>query len=189
MELTPRTPAREPRRRSFPAAIFSARPAPDGTSAQQHRPRLRALSVQCFRRSDFPELMQRVPSFFLFLSEKLANRLFRPRTDPFAEQFSSNSPAALGQLRYRHHLLRRSSSRCDRPAHDRGRRDGEAILPSTLKGAPRWGRFEHLNGEKRSGSFFLHEHRSGTFSFSNETQVRADWSESRRSHSSSRTKS
>src|SRR5262245_19605787 len=25
-----------------------------------------ALSVQCFRRSDFPELMQRVPSFFLF---------------------------------------------------------------------------------------------------------------------------
>ena len=45
---------------------------------RDHSARARAdLSVQCFRRSDFPELLRRVPSFFLFLSEKLANRLFQ----------------------------------------------------------------------------------------------------------------
>src|SRR5262245_46258378 len=38
-----------------------------------------ALSVQCFRQTDFPELMQRVPSFFVFIAEKLASQLFQAR--------------------------------------------------------------------------------------------------------------
>src|SRR5204863_3089990 len=38
-----------------------------------------ALSVQCFRRRDFAELLRQVPSFFLFLSEKLAGRLFQAK--------------------------------------------------------------------------------------------------------------
>ncbi len=57
--------------------------------------------------------------------------------------------------------------------------DGETISTFYFeKGAPRWGRFEHLSGEEAFWQLFLHEHRSGTFSFSNETQVLADWSES-----------
>ena len=53
--------------------------------------------------------------------------------------------------------------------------DGETISTFYFeKGAPRWGRFEHLSGEEAFWQLFLHEHRSGTFSFSNETQVRAE---------------
>ena len=54
-----------------------------------------ALSVQCFRRGDFPELLQRVPSFFLFLSEKLANRLFQARE---LTQSPNNSLELTGSL-------------------------------------------------------------------------------------------
>ena len=43
------------------------------------------------------------------------------------------------------------------------------------KGTPRWGRFEHLSGEEAFWQLFLHEHRSGTFSFSNETKVGENW--------------
>src|SRR6266480_4654847 len=38
------------------------------------------LSVQCFASKDFPELLRRVPSFFLFLCEKMGRRLFQTRT-------------------------------------------------------------------------------------------------------------
>ena len=37
------------------------------------------LSVQCFHRRDFPALIERVPSFFVFIAEKLASRLFQAR--------------------------------------------------------------------------------------------------------------
>src|ERR1700747_2332351 len=38
------------------------------------------LSVQCFASKDFPELLRRVPSFFLFVCEKMGRRLFQART-------------------------------------------------------------------------------------------------------------
>jgi len=37
------------------------------------------VSVQCFQRKDFPELIKRVPSFFHFLSGQLASRLSQAR--------------------------------------------------------------------------------------------------------------
>ena len=33
------------------------------------------VSLRCFRRENFAELVKRVPSFFLFLAEQLADRL------------------------------------------------------------------------------------------------------------------
>ena len=37
------------------------------------------VSLQCFERKDFPELIRRVPSFFHFLSGQLASRLAQTR--------------------------------------------------------------------------------------------------------------
>lgn len=65
-----------------PATVLSRGDLFGATSALMSLPRdhvakARAgLSVQCFKRCDFPELLRRVPSFFLFVSEKLATRLF-----------------------------------------------------------------------------------------------------------------
>jgi CRP-like cAMP-binding protein len=45
---------------------------------RRHLVRIReAASFQCFRRRDFPQLIERIPSFFLYLSKQLALRLWR----------------------------------------------------------------------------------------------------------------
>jgi CRP-like cAMP-binding protein len=136
-----------------------------------------ALSVQCFRRSDFPEVLQRVPSFFLFLAEKLANRLFQARE---LRQSPNNSLELTGSLAnfdivtIYQTIIQSMQTGLLTIADE----DGETISTFYFeKGIARWGRFQHLSGEEAFWQLFLHEHRTGSFSFSNETQVRADWGE------------
>lgn len=135
------------------------------------------LSVQCFRRGDFPELLQRVPSFFLFLSEKLANRLFQARElthSPTSSLELTGSLANFDIVTIYQTILQSMQTGLLTIADE----DGETISTFYFeKGSPRWGRFEHLSGEEAFWQLFLHEHRSGTFAFSNQTQVRADWGE------------
>jgi len=137
-----------------------------------------ALSAQCFRGSDFPELMQRVPSFFLFLSEKLANRLFQAREltrSPNDSLELTGSLANFDIVTIYQTIIQSMQTGLLTIADE----DGETISTFYFeKGTPRWGRFQHLSGEEAFWQLFLHEHRSGSFSFSNETQVRADWGES-----------
>jgi CRP-like cAMP-binding protein len=136
-----------------------------------------ALSVQCFRRNDFPELMQRVPSFFLFLSEKLANRLFQAREltqSPNSSLELTGSLANFDIVTIYQTIIQSMQTGLLTIADE----DGETISTFFFeKGMPRWGRFQQLSGEEAFWQLFLHEHRSGSFSFSNETQVRADWGE------------
>lgn len=136
-----------------------------------------ALSVQCFSRQDFPELIQRVPSFFLFLSEKLANRLFQARE---LTRSPNNSLELTGSLSnfdvvtIYQTIIQSMQTGLLTIANE----DGETISTFYFeKGTPRWGRFEQLSGEEAFWQLFLHEHRSGTFSFSNETKVGTDWGE------------
>ena len=136
-----------------------------------------ALSVQCFRRSDFPELLQRVPSFFLFLAEKLAARLFQARE---LTQSPNNSLELTGSLAnfdivtIYQTIIQSMQTGLLTIADE----EGETISTFYFeKGTPRWGRFQHLSGEEAFWQLFLHEHRSGSFSFSNETQVGASWGE------------
>jgi CRP-like cAMP-binding protein len=137
-----------------------------------------ALSVQCFRRSDFPELLQRVPSFFLFLAEKLANRLFQARELTHSPNDSLELTGSLANfdiVTIYQTIIQSRQTGLLTIANE----DGETISNFYFdKGTPRWGRFQHLSGEEAFWQLFLHEHRSGSFSFSNETQVRADWAES-----------
>ena len=137
-----------------------------------------ALSVQCFRASDFPEVIQRVPSFFFFLSEKLANRLFQARE---LTQSPNNSLELTGSLAnfdivtIYQTIIQSMQTGLLTIANE----DGETISSFYFeKGTPRWGRFQHLNGEEAFWQLFLHEHRSGSFSFSNETRGGAEWGES-----------
>ncbi len=136
-----------------------------------------ALSVQCFRRSDFHDLIQRVPSFFFFLSEKLANRLFQARelTHPHNSSLELTGSLANFDIVTIYQTILQSMQTGLLTIADE---QGETISTFYFeKGAPRWGRFEHLRGEEAFWQLFLHEHHSGSFSFSNQTQVRADWGE------------
>ncbi|MEO5719788.1 MAG: cyclic nucleotide-binding domain-containing protein [Chthoniobacterales bacterium] len=137
-----------------------------------------ALSVQCFRRSDFPELLHRVPSFFLFLAEKLASRLFQSREltqSPTSSLELTGSLANFDIVTIYQTIIQSMQTGLLTIADE----EGESISTFYFeKGCPRWGRFQHLSGEEAFWQLFLHEHRSGSFSFSNETQVRANWGES-----------
>ncbi|MEO8439793.1 MAG: cyclic nucleotide-binding domain-containing protein [Spartobacteria bacterium] len=178
VELLPKTS-----RPGLPATMLSRGDIFGETGALMELPRghsaraCSALSVQCFRRADFPELIQRVPSFFLFLSEKLAYRLFQARE---LTQSPNNSLELTGSLANFdivtiYQTIIQSMQTGLLTIADEG---GNTISTFYFeKGTPRWGRFEHLSGEEAFLQLFLHEHRSGSFSFSNETQVGADWGE------------
>ena len=136
-----------------------------------------AVSVQCFHRRDFPELVQKVPSFFLYLSEKLANRLFQSWE---LSRSANNSLELRGSLinfdivTIYQTIIQSAQTGLLTIADEAG----ETISTFYFeKGSPRWGRFEHLAGEEAFWQLFLHDHRSGTFSFSNETKVGANWGE------------
>ncbi|CAN5513485.1 hypothetical protein BH20VER3_BH20VER3_22800 [soil metagenome] len=133
------------------------------------------LSVQCFLRRDFAELLQRVPSFFLFLSEKMANRLFQARELTHLPNTSLELTGSLANfdiVTIYQTIIQSMQTGLLTIADE----EGETISTFYFeKGTPRWGRFQHLSGDEAFWQLFLHEHRSGSFTFSNETQVRADW--------------
>jgi CRP-like cAMP-binding protein len=136
-----------------------------------------AVSLQCFRRSDFPSLIERVPSFFLFLAEKLAKRLFQAKE---LMRSPSNSLELSGDLSnfdvvtIYQTIIQSMQTGLLTMADE----DGETTATFYFdKGTARWGRFEHLSGDESFWQLFMHEHRSGTFCFSNQTQVGANWGE------------
>jgi CRP-like cAMP-binding protein len=145
---------------------------------RDHSARAReTLSVRSFRRSDFPELLERVPSLFLFFAENLANLLFQARELIRAPSNSLEFTGSLSNfdiVTIYQTIIQSMQTGLLTIADE----DGETISTFYFeKGRPRWGRFQHLRGEEAFWQLFLHEHRSGTFSFSNESQVVADWAE------------
>lgn len=136
-----------------------------------------ALSVQCFRRNDFPELMQRVPAFFHFVAEKLASRLFQVRElgrSPNSALELSGSLDNFDIVTIYQTIIQSMQTGLLTIADEQG----ETISTFYFeKGAPRWGRFQHLSGEEAFWQLFLHEHRSASFFFSNQTPVGAGFGE------------
>jgi CRP-like cAMP-binding protein len=135
------------------------------------------LSVQCFRRCDFPELLRRVPSFFLFLSEKLASRLFQAKELARSQNNSLELTGSLANfdiVTIYQTIIQSMKTGLLTIAGEKG----ETISTFYFeKGVPRWGRFAHLRGEEAFWQLFLHEHLAGTFSFSNDARARAEWGE------------
>lgn len=128
------------------------------------------VSLQCFQRQDFAELLRRVPSFFRFLCDHLAYRLIDARH------------AALSQI---HNLeLKGSLTNFDlitiyqtiAQSFQTGQlsivnRAGQLIAAFHFEsGQPVAGHFQHLTGEEAFWQLFLAEDLRGTFSFSSGEQ-------------------
>jgi len=121
-------------------------------------------SVQCFQRKNFAAISHRVPSFFLFLCEKMAERLHQ--RDPgkhisVCKQLSGS--LANFDLVTVHQTIISSGQ------------TGELCLLSERNerlatfyfehGAPRSGQFQHLTGAEAFWQLFLCDDIPGTFSF------------------------
>lgn len=131
-----------------------------------------ALSIQCFLREDFEEIMRRVPSFFLFLAAHLAHRLERaetagPESNPESLELHGN--LANFDLVTIYQTIVSS------------RQTGELRIYSENSdlisvfffddGAPRTGQFQHLTGEEAFTQLFLTDTLTGSFLFSSEGRV------------------
>lgn len=138
------------------------------------------VSLQCFQRKDFPELIRRVPSFFFFLSNQLATRLAQARDLAISQSHCLELSGNLANfdLITVYQTIANSSQtgqlRISTP-------NGE--LMSALffeQGQPRCGQFEHLTGEEAFWQLFVNEHLAGTFTFSTGNLPQKDWIQSER---------
>src|SRR6266404_10004786 len=138
------------------------------------------VSLQCFRRKDFAELIRRVPSFFFFLSNQLALRLAQARdlatTQSHCLELAGN--LANFDLVTVYQTIANSSQsgqlRISNP-------DGELVSAFFFEqGQPRGGQFEHLTGEEAFWQLFVNEHLVGTFTFTTDSLPEKDWIQSER---------
>jgi CRP-like cAMP-binding protein len=138
------------------------------------------VSLQCFQRKDFPELIRRVPSFFHFLSNQLAIRLAQARDLAISQSHCLELSGNLANfdLITVYQTIAKSSQtgqlRISGPNGD---------LISALffeQGQPRCGQFEHLTGEEAFWQLFVNEKLAGTFSFSTGDLPQKDWIQSER---------
>jgi CRP-like cAMP-binding protein len=138
------------------------------------------VSLQCFPRKNFPELIRRVPSFFHFLSAQLASRLAQARdvavTQSHCLELAGNlsnfdlitvyqtivNSSQTGQLRI-------------------SNADGELVSAFFFEqGQPRCGQFGHLTGEEAFWQLFVNEQLTGTFTFAATQLPEKDWIQSDR---------
>jgi len=138
------------------------------------------VSLQCFQRKDFPELIRRVPSFFHFLSGQLATRLAQARDIALSQSHClelSGNLANFDLITVYQTIANSSQNGQLRISNANGE------LISTLffeQGQPRCGQFEHLTGEEAFWQLFVNEKLSGTFAFSTGSLPEKDWIQSER---------
>lgn len=131
------------------------------TGALLHLPRRRtararaSVSLQCFRGQDFPELLRRVPSFFIFLSEKLANNLFQiseMKKPQEGDHKLTGSLANFDVVTIYQTIIRSMQTGLLTIADENAKTVCAFYFD---KGAARWGRFQHLNGEEAFWQLFI----------------------------------
>jgi CRP-like cAMP-binding protein len=141
--------------------------------ARRHTARARhPLSVQCFQRDDFPEIFRRVPSFFYFLSQDLATRLYRAEaaaSDAGPESFELHGNLANFDLITVYQTIVNA-----RQSGELRIFNEKADLISVFffeNGEPRSGQFQHLTGDEAFSQLFIAETLAGSFLFSLESRV------------------
>lgn len=152
------------------------------TSAFLQLPRSRTararapLGVQCFRSQDFPELLQKVPSFFSFLCSKLAHHLFQAREIGKSQHDSGQLMGSLANfdvVTIYQTVVQSMQTGLLTIADE----NGESICEFFFdKGLPRKGRFEHLHGEEAFWQLFQ-TRLGGTFAFSQVDAGSVEWTE------------
>ena len=135
------------------------------------------LSVQCFREQDFPALLRRAPSFFLFVCEKLAHHLLQAREAGKSQGSSRELAGSLANfdvITIYQTIIRSMQTGLLTIADEKGETMCEFYFTS---GKPRRGRFEHLNGEEAFWQLFILNRPGWTFSFSQQASAGADWTD------------
>jgi hypothetical protein len=135
------------------------------------------LSVQCFASKDFPELLRRVPSFFLFVCEKMGRRLFQARASGPLPEVGCELVGTLANfdlITIYQTIVRSMRTGALVINDERGEIVSEFYFEN---GTPRWGRFQHLLGEEAFWQLFVQPRTAWTFSFSRELPTNVNWSE------------
>ena len=123
------------------------------------------VSVQCFERENLQQLVQRVPSFFRYLSEQLASRLFQAREVTLSQSHCLDLSGSLANfdLVTVYQTIVHSMQTGELSIVDER---GELIAAFRFdSGRPCGGQFHHLAGEEAFSQLFLAEDLSGSFSF------------------------
>ncbi len=142
------------------------------------------LSLQCFRGANFPELLKLVPSFFLFLSQKLARQLFQAREIGRSQNGPRELMGSLANfdlVTIYQTIVRSMQSGLLIIADEHGVTLCEFAFD---KGVPRWGRFRQLDGEEAFWQLFIEAHQGWSFSFSEKATASAEWTEKSAIHHS-----
>lgn len=140
----------------------------EALSGLPHRHLVRAreaASLQCFRRRNFPELIQRIPSFFLHLSRRLALRLWQAGDVALAQSHCMELSGSLSNfdLVTIYQTILNSFQTGELRIMDE---KSELVSACFFEnGQPLACQFEHLNGEEAVCQLFLSDNLSGTFSF------------------------
>jgi hypothetical protein len=123
------------------------------------------VSLRCFPAEAFPELLQRVPAFFRFLSEHLAERCLAARETDITAGASPNLAGSLGDfdLVTVYQTITSSLQTGELSILDD---NGDVVAAFYFeKGQPRSGQFQHLVGEAALRQLFLLQNAHGTFLF------------------------
>jgi CRP-like cAMP-binding protein len=139
-----------------------------------------AVSLQCFERKNFPELIRRVPSFFHFLSAQLASRLAQARDVAVTQSHCLELAGNLSNfdLITVYQTIANSSQTGQLRISNA---DGELISAFFFEqGQPRCGQFGHLTGEEAFWQLFVNEQLTGTFTFATTELPEKDWIQSDR---------
>jgi len=138
------------------------------------------VSLQCFKRKDFDELIRRVPSFFHYISTHLAFRLAQASDLALTQSHCQELSGSLANfdLITIYQTIANSSQTGELRISNA---NGELVSAFFFeKGQPRCGQFEHLTGEEAFWQLFINEDLSGTFAFSTQELPVKDWIQSER---------
>jgi CRP-like cAMP-binding protein len=124
------------------------------------------VSLQCFPRENFAELVGRVPSFFQYLSERLAFRLSKTGDLALAQSHCLELSGSLSNFDLV--TIYQTIVNSSQTGELRISNENSTLISAFYfeKGQPRCGQFEHLTGEEAFSQLFLSEALPGTFSFS-----------------------
>lgn len=173
-------------KKSAPAAYLSRGDVLGDVEALSGLPRKHVVrtcepvSLQCFLRKDFDELIRRVPSFFHYLSGQLAFRLSQASDLALTQSHCLELSGSLANfdLITIYQTIANSSQTGELRISN-----AKSELISAFffeKGQPRCGQFEHLTGEEAFWQLFVTEELAGTFSFSAGELPTKDWIQSER---------
>ncbi|MEY2497198.1 MAG: hypothetical protein QOD12_754 [Verrucomicrobiota bacterium] len=138
------------------------------------------VSLQCFHRKDLLELIQRAPSFFLYLSEQLAFRLSRARDLALAQNHRLELSGSLSNFDLV--TIYQTISNSGQTGQLRIMNEKLELVSAFFfeNGQPVCGQFEHLTGEEAFWQLFINHTLSGTFSFSTGERTLDGWIQSER---------